>query len=137
VGTVCAHSGDDFCIGTAVFGVDSSTVGVWVFDQTGSPLGMGRAGIASASSAVSYVSFGTSGCSVESACAHTGVVSRVGTAVTGLSWVDSDEDDSGEVDAGEVASGAFDSGGVDSDGVNPGGVDLGWASGSFSNFWSV
>jgi hypothetical protein len=28
VSTVCAHSGDVFCIGTAVFGFDSSTVGV-------------------------------------------------------------------------------------------------------------
>jgi hypothetical protein len=53
VGTVWAHVGDVFCIGTAVFGFDSSTVGVWVFDQTGSPLVIGRAGIASASSAVS------------------------------------------------------------------------------------
>jgi hypothetical protein len=85
VGTVCAHSGDDFCIGTAVLGFDSSTVGVWVLDQTGSPFVMGRAGIASASSAVSYVSFGTSGWTVESVCAHAGVVSRVGTAVTGFS----------------------------------------------------
>ena len=69
---------------------------------------------------------------MESVCAHTGVVSRVGTAVTGLSWVDSDEVDSGGVDSDEV-----DSGGVDSDGVDSGGVDLGGASGSFSNFWSV
>jgi hypothetical protein len=53
VGTVCAQSGADFCIGTAVLGFDSSTGGVWVFDQTGSPLVIGRAGIASASSAVS------------------------------------------------------------------------------------
>lgn len=53
VGTVCAHSGEVFCIGTAVAGFDSSTGGVWVFDQTGSPLVIGRAGMASASSAVS------------------------------------------------------------------------------------
>jgi hypothetical protein len=53
VGTVRAQVGDVFCIGTAVLGFDSSTGGVWVFDQIGSPLVMGRAGIASASSAVS------------------------------------------------------------------------------------
>jgi hypothetical protein len=53
VGTVRAHVGEVFCIGTAVLGFDSSTGGVWVFDQTGSPLVIGRAGIASASSAVS------------------------------------------------------------------------------------
>lgn len=53
VDAVRAHSGVVLAIGTAVLGFDSSTGGVWVLDQIGSPLLIGLAGIASASSAVS------------------------------------------------------------------------------------
>ena len=88
-------------MGTAVTGFDSSAGGVWVLDQTGSPFAIARAGMAWASSAVSNVSFGTCGGAAGSVCAHTGVVSRVGTAGTGSSLADSGGDDFGG------ASGSF------------------------------
>jgi hypothetical protein len=85
LGTVCAQPGAAFCIGTAVAGLDSSMVGVWVCDQSGSPLDIALAGSAWASSAVSKVSFGWAGGVVGTVRTQTGVVSRVGTAVAGSS----------------------------------------------------
>jgi hypothetical protein len=134
-------------MGTAVLGFDSSTVGICVFDHTGSPLVIGRAGIASASSAVSNVSFAASGVAGASVCAHTGVVSRVGTAVTGFSCAGSGGGVASRVGTAVTGFSSTGSGGgvVSRVGTavtglsctGSGGFDGGGASGSFSNFWSV
>jgi hypothetical protein len=77
VGTVLAHCG--------VVLAASPLADDCVFDQSGSPFCMGRAGSASSSSVGGVAAALFSAGSTGTVCAHTGVVSLVGTAVAGSS----------------------------------------------------
>jgi hypothetical protein len=77
VGTVVAQPG---------VAPDASPLGeLWVFDQSGSPFCMGRAGMASSTSGEAVASAAFSAGSTGTVWAQTGVVSLVGTASTGSS----------------------------------------------------
>jgi hypothetical protein len=93
-GTVCAHVGVGFCIGTACFGSDESSgsAGGSVLVQSGRVSLIGLAATGSPSEAVSLmdgVPLSLKGGATGTVRAQTGVVSCVGTAVTGGSGVDS------------------------------------------------
>src|SRR5258708_6126778 len=84
-GTVCAHSGVSFCIGTACFGSLASSGGS-VLVQSGRVSLMGLAVRGSPSEAVSLMDcapLSLTGGATGTVRAQTGVVSCVGTAVTG------------------------------------------------------
>jgi hypothetical protein len=84
-GTVCAHNGAGFCMGTACFGSLASSGGS-VFVQSGRVSRMGLAGNGSPSEAVSLMDcmpLSLTGGATGTVRAQTGVVSVVGTAVTG------------------------------------------------------
>jgi hypothetical protein len=90
-GTVWAHFGAGFCIGTACFGSVSfgGSAGVSVFAQSGAvSFCIGSAGRGSASEAASKtdcVPLSLTGGATGTVWAHTGVVSWVGTAGAGAS----------------------------------------------------
>jgi hypothetical protein len=90
-GTVCAHFGAGFCMGTACFGsvVWAGSAGVSVLAHSGSEsFCIGSAGSGSASAAVSTTScvpLSLTGGATGTVRAQTGVVSCVGTAATGSS----------------------------------------------------
>jgi hypothetical protein len=90
-GTVCAHFGAGFCIGTACFGsvARSGSAGVSVLAHSGSEsFCIGSAGRGSASAAVlsaPWVPLSLTGGATGTVLAQTGVVSCVGTAATGSS----------------------------------------------------
>ncbi len=90
-GTVCAHFGAGFCIGTACFGsvVCPGSAGFSVLAQSGSDsFCIGSAGRGSASGAVSTAScvpLSPKGGATGTVLAQTGVVSCVGTAAAGSS----------------------------------------------------
>ncbi len=90
-GTVCAHFGAGFCIGTACLGsvLKAGSAGGSLLDHSGSEsFCMGSAGSGSASAAVStasWVPLSLTGGATGTVLAQIGVVSCVGTAATGSS----------------------------------------------------